>query len=381
MTPTRTWSTRRAHAARPSPPARRLSPGSPLLVAAALGLAGCGSDPAAAEPTRFADEQVVVAFTDEVVVPTYGLLATRLVALDAAAAAVGSAPTDSNLATARDAWRLARVPWEQSEGFLFGPVDSFGYDPALDSWPVNATDLRAVLESSDALTASYVASLPPTQKGFHTVEYLLFGTGATKTAAELTPRELAYLPLVTAELAGVGGALAASWTTPTDGQPAYRDVFATAGQAGNAAYPSLASAMEEVIDGMIGICDEVANGKIADPYDAHDTTLVESQFALNSLADFQDNLRSVENAYTGEVPLAGTGGRSLSDWVAAEDAGLDAKIRDQIAAALGAIGAIPPPFRDAITTPSSYDEIEAAQAAIRTLQDTLERELKPLVLG
>src|SRR5690606_25195313 len=146
------------------------------------------------------------------------------------------------------------------------------------------------------------------------------------------------------ELADVAGALAASWTRSVDGQPAYRDVFVSAGEAGNTAYPSLAAAVQEMIDGMITICDEVANGKIADPYDAHDTTLVESQFAWNSIADFQDNLRGVENAYLGRMPLAGTSGRGLGDWVASVDAALDARLRAEIAAAIDAIGAIPAPF-------------------------------------
>ena len=55
-----------------------------------------------------------------------------------------------------NAWVAARVPWEQSEGFLFGPVDTFGYDPAMDSWPVNRTDLDAVLASGQAFTPEYI---------------------------------------------------------------------------------------------------------------------------------------------------------------------------------------------------------------------------------
>jgi uncharacterized iron-regulated protein len=139
-------------------------------------------------------------------------------------------------------------------------------------------------------------------------------------------------------------------------------------------------AAQEILGGMIGICDEVANGKIADPYDAHDPTLVESQFSYNSIADFQDNMRSVEAAYTGGSALAGTDGRGLSDWIAERDAALDARVRQEIAAAIAAIGAIPPPFRTAITTPSSYDEIEAAQAAVRALQGTLEGAASARVL-
>ncbi len=330
--------------------------------------------------TGLDDPQIVIDFADVVVVPTYQLLATRIDALHGAAEALAAAPDDTTLAAAQDAWLAAREPWEQSEGFLFGPVDTFGYDPAMDSWPVNHTDLDLVLASSDALTADYVANLQETQKGFHTAEYLIFGTARGKTAADVTGRELEYLTAITAELATVAHALAASWIATVDGRPPYRDVFATAGDRDNAAYPSLAAAAQEILDGMIGICDEVANGKIADPWDARDANLVESQFALNSIADFQDNLRSVENAYVGAVPAAGTAGVGIASYVAAHDPTLDQRVRDEIAAAVAAIGAIPPPFSTAITDDAASDEIEAAQLAVRTLQTTLEGEVHALVL-
>ncbi len=343
-----------------------------------LGGMSCSDDGVVAE--GFSDPQIVADFADQVVVPTYSLLATRISALEAAVEALAADPTASNLTTAQSAWVAARAPWEQSEGFLFGPVDTFGYDPAMDSWPVNHTDLDAVLASGAAFTPEYVANLQETQKGFHTLEYLVFGVDRAKAVGDLTPRELEYLSALAHELATVADALALSWTDSVEGRPPYRDLLAKAGQAGNTAYPSLTAAAQEILDGMIGICDEVANGKIADPYDAHDATLVESQFAFNSLTDFQDNLRSVENAYLGAVAAAGTSGRGLTAYIAGLDPALDTRVRTEIQAAIAAVGAIPGPFRDAITTPSSYDEIEAAQTAIRALQTTLERDVQPLVL-
>ncbi|MBK7859689.1 MAG: peptidase M75 [Archangiaceae bacterium] len=316
----------------------------------------CGGPKGGSVPQAFSDRQLVADFADHVVVPTYGLLAARVAALDAAVRALAASRGPAELAAAQAAWVQARVPWEQAEGFLFGPVDSFGYDPAIDSWPVNHTDLDAVLGSSAAFTPAYVANLQETQKGFHTAEYLLFGVGRSKTAAGFTSRELEYLTALTAELVTVTQALKGQWTDAAGGRPPYRDVVATAGEAGNSAYPSLTAAAQEILGGMIGICDEVANGKIADPYDAHDVTLVESQFAFNSIADFQDNVRSVQNAYTGSVAAAGTGGRGLSAHVAESNAELDGRVRAEIQAAIDAIGAIPPPFRDAIHTPSAYDD-------------------------
>jgi putative iron-regulated protein len=342
------------------------------LLAVALVAGACSGGGGGSSGAAFDDQQVIVDFADQVVIPTYQLLAARADTLAAAVDALVDLPGDGALATARATWVAARQPWEQGEGFLFGPVDSFGYDPALDSWPVNATDLEAVLDSGQPFTPEFVANLASTQKGFHTIEYLIFGEGGTRTAASLTTRELDYLAAITAEFAATAHALSDAWTS------GYRDVLAGAGS--NSTYATLAQAAEEILGGMVGICDELANGKIADPYDAHDPTLVESQFSYNSIQDFQDNLRSVENAYTGGSALAGTAGLGLSDWVAERDPALDVQVKAEISAAIAALGAIPPPFRDAITTPSAYDEIEAAQAAIRALLQTLQDEVRSLVL-
>lgn len=325
----------------------------------------------------FTDRQIIVDFADQVVVPTYALLHDRAVALDQAATALRAAPDAATLAAAQQAWASARVPWEQSEAFLFGPVSAQGYDPAMDSWPVDRNDLDAVIASSDPLTAQFIRNLPETQKGFHTIEYLVFGVGRSRTAAELTARELEYLTGLTAELVTVTDALEQAWVT---GAPSYRQVFVTAGEAGNTAYPALEAAAQEIVVGMAAICDEVANGKIADPYDAHDPNLVESQFSWNSLDDFADNLRAVGNAYTGDVAAAGTTGRGLDELVRAVDPALDARLQAELAAAIAAIEAIPAPFATAITTPSAYPAIEAAQAAIRTVQATIEGDLTRVLL-
>ncbi len=351
----------------------------PILALLGMSLLACDSDPVSLAPT-FDDRQIVTDFADAVVIPTYQLLATRAIALEAAVDALVEAPDDALLEAAREAWIAARSPWEQSEGFLFGPVDTLGIDPALDTWPLNETDLLAVLASPDSLTGAFVNRLPPSQKGFHALEFLLFGRDATHFAADLDPRELAYLAAIADDFTVLTARLAKSWTDGEGGLGAYRDIFVTAGEPGNSAYPSLSSALQEMILGMAGICDEVANGKIADPFDNRDPLLEESQFSHNSLLDFQDNVRSVRNAYLGGVPDAGTTGRGLSAWVLERDAMLDTDIRQAIETAINAIGNIPAPFSEAILDPASADEIVTAQEAVRALHDLLVGRLSALAL-
>jgi len=108
--------------------------------------------------------------------------------------------------------------------------------------------------------------------------------------------------------------------------------------------------------------------------------LVESQFSYNSIQDFADNLRSIENVYSGARGSVATG--SLSAFVETKDAALDARVHSEIDAAIAAIYAISEdgePFRDAITNSLKQDEIEGAQAAIRTLMNTVRGDLTSLV--
>lgn len=354
-----------------------LAPKATLLAAVSLSAVACSDDDEVVG-ANFTDSQIILDYADKVVVPTYTLLATRAMALETAVATLSTTPNEANLTAAKNAWVSTRVPWEQSEAHLFGPVSANGYDPAMDSWPVNVTDLNGVLASSNPLTQAYVSGLPEEQKGFHTLEYLLWGEDSTKAATALTPRELEYMKALAAELTAVTRDLSTSWTTGVMGAPAYRTVFTGAGT--NSAYPSLGSAAQEILVGMSGICDEVANGKIADPFDAHDPQLVESQFSFNSLLDFADNMRGVLNAYTGDASAAMSTGKGLSDFVVEKDPALDAQFRAEIQAALDALAAIPAPFRTAITTESAYPKIEAAQAAIRKVQATIDGPMTKVVL-
>jgi putative iron-regulated protein len=343
--------------------------------------AGCpGNDSSGGGNATFEDSVNSIAilddFVDKVVVPTYQLLASRAAALQSASETLRTTPDDANLAAAQAAWVAMREPWELSEGFLFGPVDANGYDPSLDTWPVNVTDLDAVLAGGATLTPAFVAGLDTSLQGFHTAEYLLFGVGAAKTAADLTARELDYLVAITTVMADVAGDLADDWT---GGTVPYGDVFRTAGDPGNAAYPSRDAAAQEIIGGITGILDEVANGKIADPFDLADTTLVESQFSFNSLDDFTHNVMSAENAYLGRGPDGIDTGTGIDAYVAEMDPTLDQQVKDLFDDAFTALAAVPRPFRDAILDPDAADEIEAAQEAIRAVHDVLQGDVLPLV--
>ncbi|NJL37506.1 MAG: peptidase M75 [Leptolyngbyaceae cyanobacterium RM2_2_4] len=327
---------------------------------------------------QFRDRQIITDFVDQLIIPNYQLLTERSGELATAIDAFVANPNDSTLQAAREAWLEARSPWEQSEAFAFGPAASLGLDAELDDWPINETDVQAVLNSSDALTPEYVDGLQTSQKGFHAIGFLLFGTDNDKSLEAFTPRELEYLGAIAPVFDQTANDLLTSWTEGLEGYPPYRSEFVNAGE-GSTAYPTVQAAGEEIVQGILGILDELGNVKIGEALEAQNPFLLESRFSQSSLQDFQDNLISAQNAYLGEFPAAGTDGSSLSDFIVAIDPSLDAQIREQIQTTLAALAEIPAPIEQTLCDRSAQPQIEAAQASVMELFETFEQRVLPLM--
>lgn len=341
-----------------------------LIVSLSFTFSHCTKD----EPLKKEGEytSILQNIANDVILATYANLDEKAGGLHDALISLQLTPTPDNLAAAQQAWRNARIPWEQSEGFLFGPVDQKGIDPAIDSWPVNQTDLEAVLAGSNTLTKEFIDGLDGTLKGFHTIEYLLFGVNTDKKVTDFTPRQFEYLIGCSASLKGATSNLYGSWKSD-DGN--YIANVIQAGSAGNSIYPSQKSALEELTNGMSGIADEVANGKINDPFSQQDVTLEESRFSANSKQDFADNIRSIQHIYRGIYKNAT--GQGLSAIVKSKDAALDVLIQNDIASAISAIEAIEGTFTSAIF--NNKPSVIIAQNKVRDLQQTIESKLLPLI--
>lgn len=377
-----------------------------LLSAVLYGCGGGGGGGGSDDSTVNYDASAIITnLTDNVIVPTYQALDTQAAALETAIGGLDGIDdlTDGALDTAQAAWKATREPWEASEGFIFGPVDSLGIDPELDTWPLDTTTLASTIGSG----SGYDENSSTDVQGFHTAEYLLFGDGVASNdrSTELSANELDYLLDLLADFRSETQQLLSAWTTQYDpGNPATGPYADEVKLQGDGIYNSQLAVMEEIINGMIGIIDEVGNGKIADPFgtgigDA-DTSLVESQYSWNSLSDFHDNVQSVLNLYTGlrgydtAVDSLSTSLNGVYAFVNAHDSQLADRVFDEIVAAMEAIALVDGdgdatttditsgsqiPFREAITDPAGRTRIQAAIDALVTLQDSLEQNVLPLL--
>ena len=329
-------------------------------------------------------QKAAAAYVDNTVLPTYSEMAESAVELQSLCRdirdkyASGTLSRD-DIEAAGKAWKNARKHWELSEAFLFGPANTHNIDPHIDSWPLDKAamddllaDIRAGKSWSLENNGGYGLI------GFHAVEYLLFELSADENSSlvhstNYTPEELEYLCAVADDLCQQCVCLEACWAgtsnisshkqqTLEDAELDYGENYGremkNARQAGSR-FKTYQEVGEEILQGCIDIADEVGNTKIGRPHmgsSEEDKNYIESPYSLNSIEDFADNIRSIENAYTGSK----AGDASISDYIKAVSTSNDTQVRQAIKDAISAIEAIPEPFAKNATGALAGKAVKAA---------------------
>ncbi len=343
-----------------------------LAIAILITITSCKKpDTSQTTDTPSTTTEILTAFSNNVVQATYNDLNTQTNLLYSDVLVFESSLSDNDLISCKQVWRDARSAWEQGEGFLIGPVEFNNIDPQIDTWPVDFTKLDSVLNGYSVYTTTYIDSLQDALKGFHAIEYLLFGKNGNKTAAEFTSRELDFLKALSFDLNTLTTELADSWNENTNDN--YYTKFINAGN-GSSVYDTQRLAYEELVNAMAGICDEVANGKIAEPFLSIDPSLEESPFAFNSITDFTNNIRSVQNVYLGSYTKDGKG---LEDLVRQYNLSLDSDMKTKINTAIASLQNITVPFGQAITEQPT--QVQNAMDAVNDLKTEIEDELLPFI--
>jgi len=312
------------------------------------------------------EQRVLTDFANVVANPNYKDIQTQAQSLKDASTILTLQPTDANLEATRNAWKATRAAWETCEGFLFGPVEDNNYDPTMDDWPLNKVDLDSLLASRNQLSVADITPLNTTLKGFHAIEYIIFGVGGTKKASQITDREKVYLASLTQSLYDTTTQLTASWD-PQQGN--YTAQVINAGK-GNSSFKTRKEFFLALVGTMADICNEVANEKMQTPLAARDSTLDESSFSHNSVTDFKNNITGVLNVYTCKYNSTGYG---LNQLVAAKNTSLDNKIQSQLNTAISAFSGITTTYEKAIYT--QQQQIKTVQDAVNALKTTLEDDL------
>ncbi|MCR6672317.1 imelysin family protein [Devosia ginsengisoli] len=319
--------------------------------------------PVAAYAQAPAEADVLATYADIALAGYEDALATAKL-LDAAVDALIADPSETTLQAAKDAWKAARIPYQQTEAFRFGNPIVDEWEGRVNAWPLDeglidyvdasygsesdsnalyvanvianpkividgveldATEITPALLQDSLQEAAGVESNVAT--GYHAVEFLLWGqdlngTGPGAGAREFTDystaehadRRAAYLKAASSLLVSDLEEMVGNWTA--DG-------------AARAALPTLG--ISAILTGMGSLSfGEVAGERMKlglllhDPEEEHDC------FSDNTHVSHLNDAVGVQNVYLGKyVRVDGSvvEGPSLSDVIAAKDVDLDTEIK------------------------------------------------------
>ena len=293
---------------------------------------------------------------------------TTAKALDAAIDALIANPSEETLAAARDAWKAARLPYQQTEAFRFGNPIVDEWEGRVNAWPldeglidyvdagygtesdsnalyvanvianpkitidgteVDATDITPELLQSELQEAAGVESNVAT--GYHAIEFLLWGQDLNGTGpgagnrsytdystADHADRRAAYLKAASTLLVSDLEEMVANWTETGAARAALPELGVSAILTGMGSLSFGELAGERMKLGLL----------LHDPEEEHDC------FSDNTHISHLQDAQGIENVYLGKYTrVDGTvvEGPSLSDVIAAKDAALDTEIKGLLA--------------------------------------------------
>src|SRR5215217_1215927 len=319
--------------------------------------------PVAAFAQGPADADVLATYADIALAGYEDSLAAAK-ALDVAIDALIATPSEATLTAAKDAWKAARIPYQQTEAFRFGNPIVDEWEGRVNAWPLDeglihyvdasygsesdsnalyvanvianpkiiidgveldATDITPALLQDNLQEAAGVESNVAT--GYHAIEFLLWGQDLNGTGpgagartfedyatADHADRRGAYLKAASSLLVSDLEEMVANWTA--DG-------------AARAALPELG--ISAILTGMGSLSfGEVAGERMKlglllhDPEEEHDC------FSDNTHVSHLNDAIGVQNVYLGKYTrVDGTvvEGPSLSEVIAAKDPALDTEVK------------------------------------------------------
>lgn len=269
--------------------------------------------------------------------------------------------TSEGLTDVQNKWKAARDPWESNESFGFGPVGNEGIDGNTDDWPVDINSLKNILASSQTLDAAFVTNMVTNTKGFHAIEFLIFGADGTKSVNDFSAKEKQLLGLLTADLKIQADLLKSRWNSAS-GTSFYVD-FKNAGKDGST-YSTASTALAEVLGSMIDIMTELPDSKIEIPLTTQNIDYLESRFSDYSYYDYRNNISGVYAAYIGKYGSV-VAPKSISALVNDANPSINEKALTQFKLVLA--------LHDAIQPTSMNQAVSFRQNQLRDLQNELRK--------
>jgi len=360
------------------------------LVAAALSSTGCGGSPDdlftdAPVGAGTANERlgrILSALGDQVALPAYAALTTAMAGLEGDAAAFCDAPSADRLRTAQAGWRSAMAAWISASIPQFGPIRDDNRNLRTEFWPdANNNVPRSVeqlLAGADPITADQLATRSVAAQGLPALEQLLFDPDADPLAPFLDAtsgrRRCDAVRAMATNLRGVAADVETAWRPSRGG---YADALARSGANGGA-YPSRATAIEDVVNSLITVVERTKNDRLGKPLglDGGSPALAraESQRSRTSLSNVANALQGLRRFY-----LGGDGteqGFGFDDFLRLGGEGsLDGEIQRLLDDSISHARALPPSLSDVVADPARRAEASQLFSEVTQLTQLIKNDL------
>jgi uncharacterized protein len=307
-------------------------------------------------PPTNTQHSVLVNLGTNIILPAYQLLAAKAAELEGATTAFNNAPSATTLTDLRNKFVEAYKAWSAVSEFEFGPA----LDMSLTTHFTNSFPTDTSLINSNINGATYVIDGVGNYaaQGFPALDYLLYAHGDDATLAMFTTNSNAqgakqYLAALTSSLKTKSAAVGTAWAT---GNYLKTFIAATGTDAG--------SSLSLLVNALVKDWDvNLQNFKIGIPIGLYGLNVlpkspekVEGYYSGLSKELLVAQVKAIQNIYTGGS------GKGIDDKVAATSAqnggmALNDAIKNQLAATLAKIQALPDPLSDGISSnASSIDE-------------------------
>ena len=320
--------------------------------------------------------------------------ADKVHALQSAVDAFVAAPSADGLAAVQAAWLDTRTLYGEFEvsRFYGGPID--GVQGRVNEWPIDEGFIDYVAGNPTGgiindpqhfpqLTPTVLASsderggIENLSTGYHALEFLLWGQRVDQTdgpgqrpftdyvdggTATNQARRRTYLQAATELLVGNLDGVAAGW-----------DLADPSSYGATMVSSAPHDQLQLILRGFSNMAvSELYFERMNDPFLTQNRKDEESCFSESTSVDISADAHGLANVWLGQYgALTGPG---LFNLVDAKDHALAMTMTSQLAAAVAAVDAIPPPFDHAVLAPvgsDAHDKVQAALDALAPLAPTL----------
>lgn len=312
-------------------------------------------------------------WSDNMIIPVYEDLDTKLDALVSQKDAFIAAPNATSLENLRTAWKEAYKVWQHAEMFNVGMSENINYIFQMNVYPTNVQDIQDNIESQSYDLASVNNN---DAVGFPALDYMLYGVGDTDievlefyTASTEADKRKTYLSDLTNRMQALTQSILEDWKN------GYRDTFV------NNTANSATGSINLVVNDFIFYYEK--------GFRANKFGIPAGNFSQNPLpdrveafynADFSktlalEGMNAIQNFFNGTAYESGNDGRSLDDYLdflntIKEGEDLSALINNQFDAANAKIETLNESFAEQVETNNvamteTFDTIQLAVVLLK----------------